>query len=72
MTPALRDAIATNPDVRELYMRYLGVLGLLGECSVHVSDDERESIERAFIHAGSYGMRWRRVLDRMEIEPDAS
>lgn len=69
MTPALRHAIDTDPDVRELYVRYLGVLGLLAECSVYVTEDERECIERAFGHAEEYGLCWRRVLDRFSIQP---
>ena len=61
----------TQPE----YLRYLGVLGLLGECSVFVDEDIRESIERAFADACAAHptLRWRRILDRIEIEsaPDA-
>lgn len=58
-----------DDDVRKLYMRYLGALGLLSECSVHVDDEMRESIEQAFTDAENYGLKWRRVLERIEIEP---
>lgn len=51
-------------------MRYLGLLGLLAECSVHVPEEIRESIERAFDDAAEDGsLKWRRVLNRLEIEP---
>ncbi len=50
-------------------MRYLGVLGLLGECAVYVPEELREQIETAMEHACSDGrLKWRRVLDRIEIE----
>lgn len=50
-------------------MRYLGVLGLLCEASVHVPEDVRESIERALDDACADGkLKWRRILDRLEIE----
>ena len=49
---------------------YLGLLGLLAECSVYVPEDVREMIEQAFEDACTDGdLRWRRVLDRVEIEP---
>ena len=58
------------PKRGDLYMRYLGVLGILSECSVHVPEDIRESIESAFEDACSHhNLRWRRLLDRIEIEP---
>lgn len=51
-------------------MRYLGALGLLCECSPLVTDDLRESIERALQDACADGaLRYRRILDRFEIEP---
>lgn len=52
------------------HMRYLGALGLLAECSVHVPEDLREMIETAFDHAvaANSGLSWRRILDRLEIE----
>jgi len=51
-------------------MRYLGVLGLLCEASVHVPEDIRESIEFALEDACADGrLRWRRILNRYEIEP---
>jgi len=33
------------------YLRYLGVLGLLGYCSEYVDDETRELIEIAFTNA---------------------
>lgn len=51
-------------------MRYLGVLGLLAECAVHVPEDLRESIERAMEDAETAGLvKWRRILNRIEVEP---
>ena len=52
--------------------RYLGVLGLLTECSVYVPEDIREMIEEAFTDAcaGDPGLRWKRILNRVEIEVD--
>ena len=48
---------------------YLGCLGLLGECSVHVPDELREMIEEAFRDACQDGqLRYRRILNRLEIE----
>jgi len=52
-----------------LYMRYLGCLGLLSECSVHVPEEVREQIEQAFTDAcHEHPLAWRRILDRCEIE----
>lgn len=58
---------AAYPNLR---MRYLGCLGLLGECAVHVPEDLRESIERAMEDAcqSDSALRWRRILNRIEIE----
>ena len=54
----------------ELYLRYLGVLGLLGQCSVYVDDDLRETIIMAMEDAASHHpVRVVRVLNRVEIEP---
>lgn len=52
-----------------LSQRYLGVLGLLAECSVHVPEDLRESIEHAFTDAckADQELGCRRVLNRIEI-----
>lgn len=54
----------------DLYMRYLGVLGLLGECSVYVPEEEREMIVAAFEDASEAhpSLTWKRVLNRVEIE----
>lgn len=60
-------------DRESLYMRYLGVLGILGEVSVYVPEEDRETIAEAFEHAcAHHPLKWRRVLDRLEIEPDPS
>jgi hypothetical protein len=52
--------------------RYLGVLGLLSECSVYVPEDTREMIEVAFRDACDAipGLSYRRVLNRLEIDMD--
>lgn len=53
-----------------LYLRYLGCLGLLGECSVEVEPETRGSIIVAMEDAAKhYPLRWRRVVNRIEIEP---
>lgn len=54
----------------DLYMRYLGVLGILSECSVYVPEEEREMIEAAFIDAceSHPSLRWKRILNRIELE----
>lgn len=50
-------------------MRYLGVLGLLCQCSVYVPEELRESIESALDDACADGkLRWKRYLDRYDIE----
>jgi len=52
-------------------LRYLGVLGLSASCeaSVYVPEDLREQIESALEDACADGrLRWRRVIDRLEIE----
>jgi hypothetical protein len=53
------------------HVRYLGCLGLLGECAVYVPEDLRQMIEAAFedaIEASGGTLKWRRILDRLEIE----
>jgi hypothetical protein len=54
------------------HMRYLGALGLLADCSVHVPEDLREMIERALTEAcAAYPyLKWRRILDRLEVDVD--
>lgn len=53
-----------------LYMHYLGVLGLLCEVAVYVPAEDREMITVALDEACSeYPLRWRRILNRFEIEP---
>lgn len=62
-----------EPLTTEDYMRYLGLLGLLTECSVQVDEETRECIESAFADAeGVLGgrFRWRRFLDRIERVDD--
>jgi hypothetical protein len=52
-------------------MKYLGVLGLLAESAVYVPEDIREQIESAMDDACADGrLRWKRVLNRIEIEPN--
>jgi hypothetical protein len=58
-------------------LNHLGALGLLTDCALAVSgpeaDDLLDCIERCFVDAEALGMiRWRRVLNRFEIEPKAS
>ncbi len=61
----------TSIHERNLYMRYLGCLKLLEECSPFVREDIRESIELAMNDAASnHKLSTRRVLDRIEIEVD--
>ena len=56
-----------NPD----YLRYLGALGVLSECSPYVDDDIRESIEAVFTDAAKHHpVRFTHILDRLQIEPD--
>lgn len=52
------------------YLRYLGCLGLLGECAVYVPDELREQIEAAMRDAVAHDadLRFKRVLNRMEVE----
>ncbi len=54
------------------HIRYLGVLGLLADCSLYVPEDIREMIELAFDHAcsGDRSLRWSRTLSRLEINAD--
>ena len=62
------DAVKAHPYSE--HMRYLGALGLLCACSVHVPEDIREMIEAALADAceANPGLTWRRVLGRLEIE----
>lgn len=54
------------------HLRYLGTLGLLAECSVHVPEDLREMIQEAFDDAckADPQLKQRRILNRLEIEVD--
>jgi len=59
-----------DPDKKLLPMFYAGALGLLETCSTQVDEDTRESIEQCFADAAAnYGYQYRRILDRLEIEP---
>jgi hypothetical protein len=62
----------SKPLLATEHMRYLGALGLLADCSVHVPEDLREMIERALTEAcAAYAyLKWRRILDRLEIDVD--
>jgi len=52
------------------HMRYLGVLGLLCECAVHVTDELREQIDEALTDAvvADPKLKWRRILNARVIE----
>lgn len=60
----------TEQPPRDVRMRYLGALGVLADCSVHVPEDVRSQIERVMEDACRHdpGLTWRRVLDRIDIE----
>lgn len=53
------------------HTRYLGVLGLLTQCSPYVPEALREVIEDAMDTAclANPSLAWRRVIDRVEINP---
>lgn len=61
---------ARRRNMQSEHMRYLGCLGLLGECAVHVPEDLREQIEYAMADAceATPGLKYRRILNRLEIE----
>lgn len=68
---AALDALNT-PQIK---MQYLGVLGLLAECSVHMrnspdTDELRGLIEHAMGSAQETikNFRWKRILNRFEVE----
>ena len=52
------------------HMRYLGTLGLLGECAVYVPEELREMIEQAMDDACAENpsLSWRWILNRVEIQ----
>jgi len=57
-----------DPEV-EMYLRYLGVLKLLEECSPHVDEELREQIQTAMVHACEHHpLTTRRVMNRVIIE----
>lgn len=51
------------------HMRYLGLLGILEDCSVQVDEETRERIEDAFADAcrNNPGWGWKRILNRIEL-----
>ncbi|KKN04270.1 hypothetical protein LCGC14_1099280 [marine sediment metagenome] len=55
-------------DEEKLRMQYAGTLGLLCQMAVHATDEHRELIEQALIDAEPFGFRWRRILNRFEVE----
>lgn len=60
---------------RDLYLRYLGALGVLAGCAVHLSNtldgnELRDTIERVMQDAcAHHPLQYRRILNRIEIEP---
>ncbi len=68
-TPVKATLTELELKTRQERMRYLGVLGIMCEASVHVPEDIREQMERALADACEDGtLQWRRVIDRLEIE----
>lgn len=56
--------------VREMRMRYAGVIGLLCECSVYVTEEEREPIIRAVEDwCSETGWKMKRIMDRIDVQP---
>jgi hypothetical protein len=59
-------------------LNHLGALGLLAEVSIYIrngvdGDEFRDCIERCLRDAEQLGMiRWRRIINRFEVEPAAS
>lgn len=53
------------------HMRYVGVLSLLTQCSVYVTEEIRECIETAMIDAVTHSdgtLKWKRILDRIQLD----
>ncbi len=51
-------------------LQYAGAIGLLCECSVRVDEDTRECIHQAVDDFCKLtGWTYRRILDRIEVEP---
>ncbi len=67
-----------RPEDTDLYMKYLGCLGLMAESAVYLTRSEdakdvRDCIIDALNDAcANYPLRTRQILDRIEIEPDSS
>jgi hypothetical protein len=68
------DALAAV-DAPQIRQQYLGVLGLLAECSVHLressdSDELRALIEEALMDASGVipSLKWKRVLNSFTVE----
>ena len=56
----------------DLYMRYIGVLSLLGNVAAHLptNSEWHDSIEVAMEDAArNHPIAWRRTLNRYDIEP---
>lgn len=56
----------------ELYLHWLGLLGLIGEVSVYVEPEERETIWNALEDAKKLGapITFRRILNHIEVGID--
>jgi hypothetical protein len=56
--------------MRPAYMRYLGALGVLADCSVQVDDETRDQIIRVMEDACSHDahLTWTQTLHRISIE----
>ncbi len=66
-----------RPEDRDLWMRYLGALSVLGDAAAHINPnsmdgaDCRERIERCMEDAqANYPIRCRQTLLRYDIEPE--
>lgn len=66
-----RQAVASIPQGVDLYMRYLGVLRVLGEAAVYVDNsDVEEMIHRALLDATiHYPVTVTQILKRYDVEP---
>lgn len=68
-------AKAHRTEMHDMRMKYLGCLGLLAECHLHLSEsmesqETRECIRMALDDAKEAGLiKWRRILNRIEIDP---
>ena len=61
-----------TPMEQQLRLNYSGVVHLLCRLSVYVPEDERQCIIEAVENwCEITGWSWRRVMDRIEVEPPA-